>query len=289
MLVPSRESIQIRFQGPALDAGSMDVRELAPALLALGELLQSASKAAYGEKSLVSVSVKATEKGSFSVDLEVAQSIYEATKSFLQGEDYATAKELCELLFGGGVAGVSLIKVIKWLRGRKPTNLTRISNGNIKIEVSGESVEVKPQIVQIFNDIGVQRALPNVISPVRADGIDRLSIMRGNTEVEFVTKGDIVYFDPEVYEEIDSPPESESERTAAFEVVTLSFRERYKWRFTDGDAVFTADIEDESFFERVQSGKVVFGKGDILRVKLKTKTVRTGGNWSSPDFVDTPK
>ena len=48
----SRESIALVYDGDAVRAGTMDVKELAPALLSIGELFQDASLVLNGAKAL---------------------------------------------------------------------------------------------------------------------------------------------------------------------------------------------------------------------------------------------
>jgi len=59
----------IEYAGPELDAGTMPVRDLAPALLAMGELVAAASLVVYPERPPVALNIKATEPGSFVVRL----------------------------------------------------------------------------------------------------------------------------------------------------------------------------------------------------------------------------
>lgn len=61
-------------------------------------------------------------------------------------------------------------------------------------------------------------------------------------------------------------------REAALALVTLSFTDRYEWRFSDGDSSFTADMDDERPFERLQRREVFFTKGDVFKVRLRTRT-----------------
>ena len=53
--------------------------------------------------------------------------------------------------------------------------------------------------------------------------------------------------------------------------MNISFQPGGKWRFSDGNATFFADILDEEFVEKVQRNMTSFAKDDVLRVKLKRK------------------
>ena len=115
---------QIRFDGEALRSGLMDVRELAPSLLAVGDLIESANRVLNGDRATISVQVKGEFKtGSFPVALVVSQSLIEAAKDFLLHHPHIRdAKEILEILFFyGGMPATTVttvFKFIKWLKGR---------------------------------------------------------------------------------------------------------------------------------------------------------------------------
>jgi len=54
----SMASFSVAFCGSALDKGTMDVRELAPSLLAFGALLEESNRVLNGNAAAVSVKVK---------------------------------------------------------------------------------------------------------------------------------------------------------------------------------------------------------------------------------------
>ncbi len=68
----------------------------------------------------------------------------------------------------------------------------------------------------------------------------------------------------------------DEERAAMLQIVKLSFVDKYKWTFADGSGgSLNADMEDEEFFKRIQSRQVTFASGDVLKVRLHSKTWRT--------------
>jgi hypothetical protein len=262
----SQETIQVAYDGGALKAGTMDVTELAPALLAMGNLFQQTNRLLNGDKAQISVHVRADfKRGSFDVALLLV--LLDQAKSVLLSEQYKTAKELILLLFGRG----SLAELIKALHGRRATALTPLPNGTVKVEIGNTYIEVHGDVTRLYDNSTVRESMQGVVKPLEREGIDTFEVRHEHKVLDTVQKNEIRYFAPEPFEE----PVSESERTAVFEVVTLSFDDRYKWRFTDGNVTFTAAIDDDRFFDAVQKRQYRFGKGDYLKVKLHTKTWRT--------------
>jgi hypothetical protein len=207
-------------------------------------------------------------RGSFGIDLRVVQSLLEQAKGLLLGDNVKAAQVLLELV---GITGTGngLIKLVKWIGKRRMPTATPIEKGMVRLEIEGNSFELPADVLHLFNDREIRASLRGVLRPLERDGIDVFQIRRNNRVVETITKSEVSLFEDPTQEERVI---YEGDRIAAFEVVTASFEERYKWRLSDGEVTFTADIEDEEFFRR----EVFFGKGDVLEVKLHTRSWQTG-------------
>ena len=260
----SRTELRVIYDGEAVEDGSMDVRELAPALLALGAVCEEGNRVLNGEQISISVRVRSdSPRGSFIVNLDIWQHL----RALLLGDDFTTAKLLAELLFGGG----SVFALMKWLRGRKPAVGTTLDSGNIEIHIEGDDNQVlvvPSDTVRLYNDVNIRQQFQAVVAPLRQPGIDLLKIGEENE----LTKEDAESFvEPSPAENLIA----EGEQDGVFEIQKLSFTDRYKWTFSDGNAIFNAAIEDDEFFERVQSRRISFASGDVLRIRLWKRSVQT--------------
>lgn len=112
---------RIVYDGPALDNHEMDVRDLAPALLALSEVFEEAGKTLYGNKSVINVKVNASFRaGSFGIDLLASSpSWLKNTVEFFSGDTASATLNLITFLglckLAGGKTTKGLIDLIKWI------------------------------------------------------------------------------------------------------------------------------------------------------------------------------
>jgi len=95
----------VSYDGDALTQNTMDVRDLAPALLALGQSFERVNSLSNGDRASVSLRIRATKPGSFEVVLFLQQ-LLEGATDVLSGDMMVSAFVLKELLIGGGGRGV---------------------------------------------------------------------------------------------------------------------------------------------------------------------------------------
>ena len=68
-------------------------------------------------------------------------------------------------------------------------------------------------------------------------------------------------------------------------LVSISFKDGNKWRFSDGEGIVSADMKDESFLSRIESRELTFGKGDVLECELTTRQELQNGSLKSENEI----
>lgn len=286
-----KTAVRIAYGGPDVDSGAMDVKELAPALLAFGELIEESNKLINGQESKVKVLVKSDfRKGSFDVGFEMVHNLCDQIKLITGSLQEVSIEQIT--IYLGLAAGASqflgfnLIDLIKKVRGRKAKKVTAIENNMIRLEFEEEikeTIDVHKDIVNLYRSISVRSKVDQVLKPLEREGIDFFQVRANDAErkpITEVTKSEQPLF---VAPEISEAPEAaikelESTRHAVFKIVGISFEEQLKWRLDDGDTRIYATILDDDFLARIDNREYSFAKGDTLEVELRTKqTVSSKG------------
>jgi len=262
----------IKYDGPALANHQMDVRELAPALIALSELLEQSNKAAFPDAAEVRVNVQGNFKGgSFGVDLIAVQNIAQQLVAMFSGPEATAAANLLAILGGIGLLGHDgLIGVIKWLRGRKPSSIRFEGDKTVFEIIEAEAIETfETDLVagKLYQSRVVRQSLAKVIKPLERDGVDVFATGLGGETQAVVTKADVAAF-MSAASEADIVSDTTAEGVL-LQIESAVFKDDNKWRFHDGSSAFFAEITDQEFLGRVNAGEERFGKGDVLIVDLR--------------------
>lgn len=250
---------RLTYDGPALQAHTMDVRLLAPALLAFGDLAEEAARTLWGEQVSVKVQVKASFKtGSFGVDLSVSQQLMQQLIGLLSGEGATAVANTKSLL--GAIGG--LIGALQWLRGRQPRSVEAAAEGRRRLVCDGgDALEVEEHTIALLRSLRVREHLWQVVAPIKGEGVDTVALGTDERLGMVIYREQAAWFVP--------PPAGETvvhedERTMAFSIVSLSFKEGNKWRLSDGNVTAFVEVADQDFLSRVDRNLVRFAKGDIL-------------------------
>lgn len=277
---PATATATIAYDGPALASGAMDVRDLAPALLALGQLCQSTNAVLNGEAAAVNTYVRSDIRhGSFevSIAIELAQAAQQAVQFLAENRDHIQdAKTLLEIigLVGGG--GYSVFALVRWLRNRKPERVEELPSGIIRVQIGEDTVEVSREVWRTAQDRSVRNALQEVTRPVQRAGIDTFETRGPNNKGEVLASSENVdaFMAPLADDDDEHDFLADSERITVLEVRRPHFKAGHRWGLYDGQHQIGVEIKDQSFIGSVERGEVKFGSGDALKVKLRTRAWR---------------
>ncbi|HIC7209733.1 TPA: hypothetical protein ACW2VG_002368 [Burkholderia stabilis] len=269
----NHQPFNVVYDGPALAEHRMDVRDLAPALIAIADLFSSANKALNGEHTEVRIEVSGSFKaGSFHSELIFVQSLASQIRDLFAGPGASAFSNALAILGALGiVGGGGLIGLIRTLRGRKPYR-TEPDGTKVKIWTSEhEFFIVDEAIVRLHRNRAVRISLQKVLSPLERDGIVSFGIVRGDTVELEIERDELVTFASS-----DDPGEVATDTIVhkMLQLESVVFKDGNKWRVHDGSFSFFAALDDEQFLAKVNAGER-FGKGDVLIVDLRQTQIIT--------------
>lgn len=276
----STAQIQLVFEGAAVRQGVIDAQLLADALAGYSALFRRANDIANGSASEAGVLVESEfKKGSFIVSLQFEQHLLEIAENLITHHQFLTASGLVTaigLISRGSEWGESLIDLWKWLRGRKPENVTQTGNTS-EITFGRNKKNVRNVVYNLYGDSAIRAALAQATEPLRRDGIDRMAVRQDGSEQVVIDKEEAEYFEAEPWELEPGIGPTEGERNAVLIVSKLAFKEGSTWSFFEKGATVIAKIEDEMFWQQVHDHTIKFGEGDSLKVRLHWKIEEKDG------------
>lgn len=254
------------YDGDAVEDGSIDAKDLAPALLAFAELIDETAPLTEGSASRYSLRVRSDfERGSFEIHLELAK-LYERFVSLFTGPDATAWSAFFQIL---GISGaIGIFQLLKRAKGRKPTTVTVETSQRVTLTFDGDDpVSVERGVWALFNNPRARKAIESIIRPLFGRGLNLFKLRHKGRDTIEVTDTEAPYF--------AAPTEHEGETIAEVDtrlvLLSPSFKPGNKWRVSDGGRSIFVAIEDARFEQAVQTGNESFRKGDILHVRLQTR------------------
>lgn len=268
----SEVDFQVVYDGPALEKGSMNARDLSASLAALDSLFESADSLLNGNKTKQELTVKGSfETGSFKINFASKVGVLDGLKDLLSSDGAAqvvTAHDLIQVVLFGGGACYGLIRLIKWLKGKRPTKIMENDDGTLRIYRQESYVKTERAVIQLYDDYRTRKALEKAILTPLEDGVitEVAFNQPGSRDFEVVTISERDFFiapDPNENELL------EQTYTAYVSLIRVSFREGNKWSVFDGANTINVTVEDEKFLKDVDDGAARFGKGDKLKCRIR--------------------
>lgn len=300
---------RIAYVGDALTNGEMDVKDLAPALIAFADLIESAHHALGGEEHIrVLLNQDSLKKGSFDITMILDMDVLDQVKLFAGFIHETGLSDLMEVLgwgkdlveIGGGVVGI--FALIKKVKGR---NLSGIENKGNKVEIKlddGEIIETTAKTLKVFLNVECRLNIEKVIQPVKTDGIDRFEIRdpekpEEKGALETIRKCEIGYFKAPPAASIgDEQLTQPRDMELTVKITSINFKKGNKWQLTDGTNTFWASIQDEAFIKNVDEGQISFTNGDMLKIRYHIQQSMKNGSLTSEyivtnvlEIIKTPK
>lgn len=268
-MILATADLKVHYKGAALDDNRMSVEDLAPSLLALSDVLKEIQKIYNPDEKPLSLDIRATEKGSFIVDLAI--SVPHEIINMLSGAKATAGANLLAYIEAFG----TLVNLIIAHKKSKISSNKRLKSGDIKLKFEdGTTLTVPEETLRAYKNIDVRRSVSKVVEPARKNGIDEVEFSSQHVNVT-VSKQEVAAFQPPVIPEESFEPVISTEY---LQLVNVSFQKGSKWKFSDGNTQFYAAIEDDSFVQSVLSNMDQFGATDSLKVRMrKTQSMTDSG------------
>ncbi|MCG7349918.1 hypothetical protein [Sphingomonas sp. ACRSK] len=253
----------LTYDGPALREHEMNVRDLAPAMLAVGEAFEALNSLYNGKAAKIAVNVRAHQPGCFKVVFDVVQVMKDSTE-YLAGTQVTSAINLLTVLFGGTGAGAvgGLLWLTRKLKGRKPEKIERLTPGMFRLSIDDQTYDVPVELLDAYKEVRVRRAVEGfVMRPLQRPGIDEMIVESHGFQIARVVEEEAPLFKAPTP---DDDVVVDDERRAAFTIGSLDFDEDGMWKLFDGQSPIKAKIEDKRFLSMIDTDEIRFAKHDVL-------------------------
>lgn len=267
-------SMEVYFSGPAVEAHSMNVRDLAPALLGLSDAIDRYKELSYPFLDL-DVRITATRAGSFDVVLQLLGTMTNLGQGI-------GPSEVVQLAAG-------LMDVIKILLARfrhtgdlrpGPHEVVKQTATRVKLKLGPLDLDVDRNAYGASRDGKIINSLGAASQPATLEGYDPVRfIHRDSNSQELINaQASVAMSEAKVSEQPIEP----SIETTTLQIDTIQSRST-KWKFRKGDETFWCEILDKAFLNRWLNHQEPFYNDDLLRVDLQTDQYVQDGQLKTGD------
>lgn len=254
-------NVTIRYIGPALDDGRMDVYKASANMIAFSEFMVAAVKTTYGDSAEAKAEVAGFDHGSFITSLVFSVGGQAATVFTA-----LSANELWSVVKGA-------FDLWKHLKGQPPA---AVQNNGMTCTVTnntGQIIQIRTDSLNlVFNDKASEPVSRFVKQAMEEVGYEKLEIStEGGAVITDVDRQEALGFESVSRQVVLS----DNTGRMIVHIVGPVFQDGNKWRFSDGERLFNASLLDGDFLMQVNKGER-FGKGDILDVDMRAVQTGTG-------------
>ncbi|MBQ9537621.1 MAG: hypothetical protein IJU79_07555, partial [Desulfovibrionaceae bacterium] len=266
----SATSLYIAYDGTDLKTHEMDVKVLAPALLAFSDIFEEANTILNGDRAKAHVNMRWSFKtGSFGFELSVTQPLLQSILDLGKSTVTSAAALLKILGFTASAVTKGLINVLKWIGGRKIEKVS-VDRKNVTLYIDKEHIEIEAQVFTLLQNERIRKAIDDAIAkPLTCDCIDTVCFTDSQPDPARI----IIIEKQEANSFRSNPFNPKKTGTSDYEInlkiSSVIFQENNKCRFSYGSNTnFYANITDEDFLRRIDNGLEVFDQGDEIKARI---------------------
>ena len=251
-------SFKIKFDGRQ---HQIDANVLINSLIHTSNIIQEINTYLNAGKK-IKIDIKATEKGSFVIHLELVETVYQTIKDIFTKENTEVAAAIITILTGA-------IGLKKFLKGRKPKKVKESGDKMVIEDENGQIYNVSCNVFNIYQNKVVQEALSKNFEAINEDpAITGFGILDEKDNIlESVEKDDFKIMS-EMPEAVEHGDRQNVNNNAKLHIIRASFDGSLKWDFLYLGNKISAKVNDTDFYELIDKGEA-FAKGDILDVDLQ--------------------
>ena len=257
------QHFSIKYDGPAVgDGNDIDASLFGGSLVALADLIQEAQSLLEPDGVQYRVRVKTTGPGSFEVFLELKE-FWDSVVGIFSSDD-AQAIDLLTRIFGA--AGLGLLGVLRWLRGREPDRVIETPD-SVVYQVGTEELVVERRVHKLYSSKRMRRSFVRFVQPVRRDMVNNLTVNIPNAEPAVITPDDR----PAIDSALDEGPVLDQTNTMRLRIEAIRWRSN-RWEFREPTiGLLWATIEDAGFLDRIDKRIEPMNKGDVLECVVRVR------------------
>lgn len=261
----SQCSFDIAYKGEALEDGSIDYKDCAYAVLAMGNLFQEANRIANGDEIQLNMRVHQVSEGSFEVAFDVVQQVVQIPFMTATMADAAT---LYMLLFGNE-------GLFQWRKKNGNKQVPRERHTEYRREEVDEAIRLKFLGFKYTRSRRLHKEGRSIVYPLDREGVNELEVRRDGEVTMRVNEEDV----DNIVAPLGEEPKQEVTRVVTLPIAVASFTRGSKWALLgkDGKRMWVA-IRDQRFLSRIYDMQESFREGDRLKCRIKTTEYIVDGN-----------
>jgi hypothetical protein len=249
----------LRYEGEGISEG-LEPSAFADATRGFAEFIISVTEVIHGDQIATTLKVHRLSQGS--LVLEILQRVGSLTVSDMLAIGASVSNEI-----------KLAVELLKHLRGQPPKAVTPEAAGSVVVTNNYGDIAVfnnSTVNVVLNNDVG--GSIARFVRPIASGQAKSVAVAVDRRPVATVEKEDVPFMVSVSNEKMLLENETETWLTVTKAVLEGSAN----WSFTDGRRPFTAPVNDTEFLKSVQEGRLRFGNGDRLLVRLKSTQSQRG-------------